>query len=141
MNFFRAFVILLFCLLPTAVFVQVTYAVTPPAPVTPTLAKLLFTMAMPATRTDGTPLAVNEIAKTRIYVSSFDSVVEIPGAAANYTYTLAPGVCVAATDSAAATVVDSGGRESAASIAVTTPALCGPKPLPAAPTNLKVTAG
>ncbi len=137
----RALIVIAFCLLPTAVFVQVAYGVPPPAPVTPAIAKLLFTLTLPTTRADESPLLPSEIAKTRIYVTSFASVIEINSAATSYTYVLPAGVCVAATDSAAATVVDSGGRESAASVSVNMPVICGPKPLPSAPANLKVVAG
>jgi hypothetical protein len=133
----RSFVILVLF----ALVVAPAFAVTPPTPAAPVAAKLQFDWILPTTRTDGAPLAANEIAKTRIYVTSFDSVIDVAGQAKAYTYTLPAGVCVAATDNAQATVVDTEGRESAASAVVKLPALCGPKPLPAAPTSLRVSAG
>ncbi len=146
MNFFRVFLIGLFFLLPTAALVQVAHAVTPPAPVSPTVAKLLVSWTNPITRTDGAPLAASEIKQANIYVTSLSSVITVPAAsgvpATSYTYTLPAGVCIKTTDGVAATVTDTSGLESGASN-VWKPAadLCGPKQLPGPPTGVTATAG
>lgn len=137
MNLFRALIIGLVCLLPTAVFVQTAHAVTPPAPVAPVAVKLLVSWKNAATRADGTPLAAAEIKQTNIYITSLSSVIVVPqidGAPTNYSYALPAGVCIKTTDGIAATHTDTGGLESATSaVAKVSADLCGPKSPPSAP--------
>ncbi len=117
-------------------------AITPPTPTEPAQAVALINWKMPTTRADNTPLALSEIRSINIYVTSLDSVIVVGSPATSYSYVLPAGTCLKTTDGVQATATDTDGRESAASnVAHIAADLCGPKPLPGAPTALTVTAG
>jgi hypothetical protein len=117
-------------------------AIKPPAPVTPAIAAVLYSWALPTTRVSGAALAPAERKETRLYISSLSAYIAIPEAAASYTYIVPAGQCIRKTDIAAVTAVDTEGRESAGSMEVSTVGdVCGPKALPAAPTSVKVAIG
>lgn len=125
----------------TTFFAAAASAITPPTPVEPKAATVTFSWTMPTTRTNGTPLALSEISKTRLYITALDNLIEIPAPATSYVYVLPAGTCLSNSDSAAVTAMDTAGLESMASNSVSMVAQCGPKPLPSAPTGLSATAG
>lgn len=113
------------------------HAITPPPPVAPSLAKVLYSWDHPTTRTDGTALTVSEIKETRLYITSLQAYIAVPAPANSYTYIVPSGQCIAKTDAAAATAVDTGNLESAASnVAMVAVDACS-KALPGKPGNVK----
>jgi len=119
-----------------------TYAITPPPPVAPTLASVILTITPATTRADKvTPFAASEIKENRLYFTELAAYIAVPPTISVYTYLVPSGQCVKATDSITATTVDTGGLESAASVAVSVPAdRCSGKLLPGAP-GVKITIG
>lgn len=117
-------------------------AITPPPPVTPSIATVLYSWDHPTTRADGNPLALAEIKETRLYISSLAAFIPVAGPAKTYTYIVPSGQCIRKTDGAQVTSVDAGNLESAGSITVSTAEdVCAGKSLPRPPTNVKATAG
>jgi hypothetical protein len=115
-------------------------AITPPTPVEPKLAAVLYTWNHAQTRRTGIPLALAEIKESRIYITSLSAYITVPGPAASYTYVVPSGQCIRATDGAQVTNVDTGGLEGDGSNVVkTTVDVCSGKSLPGAPGNAKVT--
>jgi hypothetical protein len=138
----RAIVIGLFCLLPTAVFINVAHAVTPPTPTESEVKTAKFDWIMPTTRADGSALPLSEIRQANLYVESLAAPIVVPAPATSYSYALPPGACIKKTENIQATATDTNGLESAASERATLSAdICGPKSRPAAPTGLTVSAG
>jgi hypothetical protein len=127
----------LLCLLLLPVLAE---AITPPPPVVPSLARLLYSWTVPPTRADGAPLAPTEVKEYRIYISSLESVISVPAPATSYVYIVPSGACVRAADGAAVTAVDTGNLESAASNVVQLSAdACSGKSPPGKPGSAKVT--
>jgi hypothetical protein len=111
------------------------YAITPPPPVAPTLASVILTITPATTRADKvTPFAASEMKENRLYFTQLSAYIVVPAPTLTYTWIVPSGQCFKTTDAVAATTVDTGGLESAASTDVTVTAdRCSGKSLPGAP--------
>jgi len=117
------------------------HAITPPT-VTPVKCdQLLFLWGAVTTRAGGAPLAAGELAKYALYLTNESAPIYIPAANTSFIYSIPAGYTTTANDVAALTAIDSGGLESAPSVAVVLPvgSKC-PKSPPAAPAALRATA-
>jgi hypothetical protein len=122
----------LLCLLLLPVFAE---AITPPPPVTPTLASVIIEITPATVRADNvTPFTAAEIKENRLYFTQLSAYIAVAAGVKTYTYIVPSGQCFRTTDGVAGTTVDSGNLESEASaVARVTGDRCSGKSLPGKP--------